>query len=316
MKQLFVFLLSLPVTGIAQNAIIPRDTSFTVISTFLKEQKNYPFIQIANPAVAKSVSKAENIVYQTIGSRDLHLDIFYPSAKSKAGYPGVLLIHGGGWRSGDRSQTIPIASQLAAKGYVAVAVEYRLTLEAVYPASVFDLKAAIRWMRANATMYNLDKNKIASLGFSSGGQLAALVGTTNGLSEFEGSGNNMQESSAVQAIIDVDGILAFKHPESAEGTVAANWLGGSFEEKPATWIDASPLTHAGKNTPPALFINSSLPRFHAGRDDLIKKLEPFKIYSEIHTLPDTPHPFWFFDPWFDKVVDFMVKFLDKVFKKG
>jgi acetyl esterase/lipase len=119
----------------------------------------------------------------------------------------------------------------------------------------------------------------------------------------------------VQAIIDIDGILAFHHPESAEGKVAAEWLGGTYEEKPGVWQDASALTHVSKNTPPCLFINSSNPRFHAGRDDMIKKLNDFGIYSEVHTFPDTPHPFWFFHPWFDPTVKYIVDFLDKVFKK-
>ncbi len=170
-------------------------------------------------------------------------------------------------------------------------------------------------MRANAFGYNLDKGKMASMGFSSGGQLAALLGTPNGLTSFEGSVKHINESSAFQAIIDVDGILAFKHPESAEGAVAAAWLGGSYEEKPAAWMEASPLTHVDTHTGPALFINSSNPRFHAGRDDMILKMNALSIYSEVHTLPDTPHPFWFFDPWFDDVVRFTTGFLDKVFEK-
>lgn len=313
MKKLIFFLI--PVTVLAQESSTPRDTSFTVYSTFIKEQKKFPFIRIANPPVSKNITAATNIIYKTIGNRQLHIDIFYPTTKNKNGYPGVVMIHGGGWRSGDRTQTIPIGQQLAAKGYVAIAVEYRLTPEAIYPESVYDLKALIRWMLANAKTYHLDQRKIATMGFSSGGQLAALVGTTNGLSAFEDSGDNRNHSSDVQAIIDVDGILAFKHPESEEGAVAASWLGGTYEEKPKTWLDASPLTHVDKKTPPVLFINSSLPRFHAGRDDMIKKMELFKTYTEVHTIADTPHPFWFFDPWFNMVVMYTVGFLDKVFKK-
>jgi pectinesterase len=151
---------------------------------------------------------------------------------------------------------------------------------------------------------------------SAGGLLAALVGTTNGIKKFEGNEGNIKESSAVQAIVDIDGILAFKHPESAEGKVAAEWLGGTFEEKPDVWTEASALTHTGRTTPPCLFINSSNPRFHAGRDNMIKILEGFGIYFEVHTLPDTPHPFWLFHPWFKPTLKYTVDFLDKVFKKA
>jgi pectinesterase len=169
-------------------------------------------------------------------------------------------------------------------------------------------------MRAHADEYSADTSKIAMLGVSAGGQLAALTGTTNGVKKLEGNGGNEKESSRVQAIIDIDGILAFKHPESAEGAVAAAWLGGTYEEKPEVWKEASALTHIDKNTPPFLFINSSLPRFHAGRDDVIKKLDNLKIYSEVHTIEDTPHPFWLFHPWFEPTVNFTVSFLDRIFK--
>ncbi|MEO5996000.1 MAG: hypothetical protein ABIN89_04720 [Chitinophagaceae bacterium] len=82
MRKLFVCLLSVPIIGKAQTINIPRDTSFTIDGTFIKEQKNFPFIRIANPPLSKSVSTGENIVYETIGSRQLHLDIFYPSVKN------------------------------------------------------------------------------------------------------------------------------------------------------------------------------------------------------------------------------------------
>jgi len=208
-----------------------------------------------------------------------------------------------------------MAQQLAANGYVAMTIEYRLSLEAQYPAAVEDIKAATRWLRANAKKYGIDKSKVATLGMSAGAQLATLAGTTNGVQKFEGKGGNATESSSVQAIVNIDGILAFHHPESEEGKVAAEFLGGTYEQVPAVWAEASPLNHTDKNTPPVLFINSSNPRFHAGRDDMIKKLDEYGIYHEVHTLRDTPHPFWFFHPWFAPTVKYTVAFLDKVFRK-
>lgn len=315
MKNVFLLLIFISNVVAAQQNDIPGDTSFTVRSTFVKESKKRPFIKVAEPAMPKGVLCKQNVVYASIGNRKLYADVFYPAKKSAKGYPGVVMVFGGGWKSGDRSQNVPMAQQLAAKGYVAVTIDYRLSLETKYPAAVHDVKAAIRWLRANAKQYNLDASKIATLGMSAGGQLAALVGATNGNSKLEGDEGNIEQSSDVQAIIDMDGILAFHHPESAEGTVAAEWLGGTYAEKPEIWAEASALTYAGKNTPPMLFINSSNPRFHAGRDDMIKKLNAYGIYSEVHTFPDTPHPFWFFHPWFGPAVNYTVGFLDKVFKK-
>jgi pectinesterase len=316
MKNLILLAILLPIITTAQQPEIPHDTSFTVYSAFVKERKKYPFIEIANPSTSKEVSSKKDIVYSSPGKRDLHADVFYPAKKSKKGYSGVLLIFGGGWKSGDKSMSEPMARQLAANGYVAVAIEYRLSPEEQYPAALHDAKAAIRWMRANATKYNLDKSKIAVHGVSAGGQLAALVGTTNAIAKFEGNGGNPKQSSTVQAIIDIDGVLAFKHPESQEGKVAAEWLGGTYEEKPSTWEEASALTHTSKNTPPILFVNSSTPRFHAGQEDMINKLNTYKIYSEVHTIADTPHPFWLFHPWFEPTMNNTINFLNKVFKKA
>lgn len=299
------------------NAGIPRDTSYTVHSTFEKLHKQYPFIEIVEPELPEGVVRKENIIYRTMEGRHLQMDIFHPeqnAASSAREYPGVLLIHGGGWRTGDNSLMHPMAQELAARGYVIAAVEYRLSLEAPYPAAVHDLKAAVRWLRAHAEEIRLDTAKIAVFGTSAGGQLAALVGTTNGMHKLEGAGDYPKHSSAVQAIIDIDGVLAFKHPESEEGSMAAAWLGGSYQEVPKNWEEASALTHVGKHTPPVLFISSSFPRFHAGKADMIKLLEAHDIYWEAYTIEDSPHSFWLMHPWFAPTLSFSANFLDKVFK--
>ena len=206
------------------------------------------------------------------------------------------------------------AIEMASKGYSCFDIEFRLSLEAPYPAAIFDVKNAIQYIKKNARKFNVDINKIAVLGCSSGGQMAALIGTTNGKTDFEDSKPYNKFSSKVDAIVDVDGTLAFKHPESAEGTVAGLWLGGSYEEIPTIWEQAAPLNQTDKNTPPILFINSSIPRFHAGRDDMIAKLNKYGIYSEVKTIENSPHSFWFLNPWFDETIEHTTQFLDKLFK--
>jgi acetyl esterase/lipase len=302
------------IVALAQEADFPRDTSYTVHSAYKKLHKKYPFIKVVDPHLPEGVGVQEEIVYKSLGQRKLHLDVFYPQNKSEKS-PAVLLIHGGGWRTGDRSLMVPMAQQLAKRGYVAATVEYRLSLEAPYPAAVHDLKAAVRWLRANAGDYAIDTGRIAAFGTSAGGQLAALLGTTNGMQKLEGEGPYSNYSSAVQAIIDVDGVLAFKHPESEEGTMAGQWLGGSYEEVPEIWEEASALTHTDETTPPVLFISSSYPRFHAGKNDMIKILEVNNIYSEAHAIPDTPHSFWLMHPWFEPTLEYTAGFLDKIFKQ-
>jgi pectinesterase len=224
------------------------------------------------------------------------------------------MIHGGGWRSGNKSQMQVMAQEIASKGYSCFAIEYRLSLEAKYPEGIYDIKNAIKFIKDNAEKFHVDPNKIAVLGCSSGGQLAALIGTTNDNLAFEDVGFKSKSSSKVNAIIDVDGILAFKHPESKEGEMAAFWLKGSYEENPENWKNASALSHTNKSTPPILFINSSFERFHAGRDDMIAILKENKIYSEVKTIENSPHSFWFFQPWFDEMTKYITQFLDKIFK--
>jgi pectinesterase len=300
---------------------IPRDTSFTVYGSFKKERGKYPFISIVRPQLPDGVATDENVVYVEHGNRQLHLDIFYPANKVAGPYPGVILIHGGGWRSGDRSHQVPMAQQLAARGYVAAAVEYRLSPEAGYPAAIHDIKAAIRWLRENADKYHIDSGKIAVSGCSAGGQIASLIGVTNGLVKFEGL-EAPDFSSDVQAIVNIDGLLDFTSVEARsfedvpdKPSSAGNWFGGRYREKPDLWKEASPIYYASEKTPPIIFINSSIPRFHVGRDEMIEKLEKIGVYYEVHTLPDTPHPFWLFHPWFETTVELVDNFLKQVFKK-
>ena len=214
-----------------------------------------------------------------------------------------------------------MARKLAELGYVCFTPEYRLSPEAIYPAGVYDIKSVIRWVRKNANKYNIDETKIVAAGHSAGGELAAMMGATNNMNEFEGDGCNKNNSSHINAVIDIDGLLAFIHPESGEGddsrgiSAATAWFGSSKTENPDLWKKGSPLTHVGPQTPPILFLNSSVNRMHAGREDFISVLDQYGIYSEVKTFIGSPHSFPLFDPWFDSTVQIMDAFLNKVFEK-
>lgn len=298
------------------------DTSYSTWSAYRKMLKDYPNVKIISEKPLPDVAEKRNIPYCTTGSRKLYLDAFYPSVKKTHTYPAILIIHGGGWRSGNRGQHIPLAQRLAALGYACFTADYRLSTEALYPAAVYDLKSAVRWIRANAEAFHADTSRIAVLGFSSGGELAAFIGTTNNDPQFEGGNCNLNYSSQVQAIVDIDGTLSFVHPESGEGddshsiSAATYWFGYPKKDKPQLWKDASPLAHAGKSTPPVLFLNSSVARMHAGRDDFRKILDKYGTYSEVHSFPDAPHSFCLFEPWFGPTVTYISGFLKKVFVDG
>ncbi|RXP46898.1 alpha/beta hydrolase [Lutibacter sp. HS1-25] len=290
----------------------PIDTSYTVNSTYNKLIKKYPQIKIITSQTYQNVSEKRAIVYKEIGERKLHIDAFLNTSKTDS--PAVILIHGGGWKSGNKSLMEPLAQKIASKGYTCFTVEYRLSPEAIYPVGIYDVKNAIQFIKSNAIKFNIDPTKVAILGCSSGGQMAALIGTTNNNLAFENADSNYTESSAVRAIVDIDGVIAFKHPDSFEGEVAGKWLGGNSQEKLTTWLQASALTHTNKNTPPILFIGSQYPRFLAGNNDMVKILDQYGIYHQKKIIENTPHSFWLFHPWFEETSTYIIHFLDKIFK--
>lgn len=298
---------------------IPKDTTYTAWSTYQKLKKQYPQIAIVKPLQSDKIGQRFNVPYATVKSagtpRELRADLFYPKEIKKK-LPGVILIHGGGWRSGDKFMNTPLAQQLALNGYFVMSVEYQLSLEAKYPASVYNLKAAIRWLRGNAQKFGLNENFIAIVGGSAGGQLASLTGATNGNPQFEGDHGYPEFSSEVQAVVDLDGLLDFTDPENLAVKRTANsadvyWLEGHYDSIPDKWRTASPLYQVTKKSPPFLFINSSQARFHAGCKSMTAKLESMNIKSEVIELKDAPHSFWLFDPWFEPMTDNIISFLNR-----
>ena len=250
-----------------------RDISYNSVTAFSKDIKKYPHIKLVPEFTFETVSEEREISYCSVGKRVLKIDVFQNTTQKDGLRTAIIIIHGGGWRSGDKSQHFPLAQKLASLGYVCFTPEYRLSTEAIFPAAIYDLKSAIRWVRANAKKYNLDPEKIVISGFSAGGELAAFLGTTSNMPLFEGDCCEKGVSSNVNAIIDMDGTLSFVHPDSGEGddskgtSAATYWFGSSKKENPMLWEAASPLGYVGEKTPPTLFINSSVDRMHAGRDD-------------------------------------------------
>ena len=337
---LLLILLLLPAAARADRDF-PVDDSFNVHSAFEKAHKQYPHIEIARVVPAGDTRILRDLVYHQIeagvrgetdekgsegergddvrGVRALHLDLFRPKETGKA-RPAVLLVHGGGWRSGNRTLQEPMAIYLANRGFVAATVEYRLSLEAQYPAGIQDIKAALGWLRANADQYGIDRQRIAILGASSGAQMATLVGVTAGLDAFATELSRGRDS--VQAIVNLDGVVSFTTPMALKHendprknpSAAGAWFGGRFEEVPDLWRQASPLEYAGAGSPPTLFVNSSHPRFHAGRDQYIARLNAANIPSAVMTHEDSPHPFWLFKPWFDPTAERVAEFLQRQLK--
>lgn len=209
MKNLFVFLFIL--FGVI-NATFAEKTQ-------PKKQQNVPVKQTDND----SFVVFENISYVTNGLPLQQLDLYLPKEDKTAAkpVPVVIVIHGGGWANGskDLPKFVEWSRFYAANGYAVANINYRLRPEFLLPAQIIDAKSAVRWLRANAKKYNLDVNHFASFGSSAGGHLAAVLGTSAHVNEFD-QGENLDQSSIVQAVVDFCGPSDFlTRPTSKSSTV-------------------------------------------------------------------------------------------------
>jgi acetyl esterase/lipase len=146
----------------------------------------------------------QGLEYANPDNQHLQLNLARPK-ESEGKLPAVVCIHGGGFRAGDRKRWDGLCKKLAERGYVAITVTYRLAPKYQFPAAVNDVKAAVRWLRANAEKYHVDPDRIAALGDSAGGHLAQFLGVTGDIAQFEGDGGNGGQSSGVTCVVNYYG---------------------------------------------------------------------------------------------------------------
>ncbi len=207
-----------------------------------------------------------NIEYARAGEKSLLLDLYLP-AEGASKLPVIVWVHGGGWATGDKGDAGP-AARMTAKGYAVASINYRLSWEARFPAQIEDCKAAIRWLRANASRYNLDAGRIGVWGSSAGGHLAALLGTSGDVRELEGGLGNNDQSSRVQAVIDWYGPADFLKMQSE--SLACSVIDHDSPVSPETLLlgcpiqlcqdrsrRASPVTYATADDPPFLIMHGT-----------------------------------------------------------
>lgn len=298
------------------------DNTYTSETTYKKLVGDYPFMSIPNITAPPSVKEIKNLTYVRYGKRALQLDLYLPAKKSRSTRPAIVFVHGGGWRSGYRTNFTPFAIGMAERGYVAATISYRLSPEAQYPAAIHDVKAAIQWLRAHAKQYGVNPEQIAVGGGSAGGQIASLVGVTSGLTKFDPQIKHKLISSDVQAIVNIDGLSDFTsaaarfHEDDPRKnpSAASAWFGGRYVEKTTLWHEASPIFYVNENTPPILFLISAQERFSVGHKEMVEKMKLFGVPWQVSQVPDTPHSFWLFDPWLQPSIEIVASFLDQQFK--
>jgi acetyl esterase/lipase len=225
-----------------------------------------------------------------------HLQVNLARPKTGAGpFPAVVCIHGGGFRAGTRESYNALCVKLAAQGYVAITVTYRLAPAYPFPAAVQDCKAAVRWLRAQAATYHVDPQRIGAMGGSAGGHLAHFLGLTAGVAAFEGAGNR-EQSSAVNCVVSYYGPTDFtkSYGKSVDAhEVLPLFFGGNLEQKRREHIVGSPLNWVTPFAAPTLCIHGTDDKYVAHEQAvwMVDRLRASGVEAELLTLPGAGHGF-------------------------
>jgi len=272
-----------------------------------------PAVQLTMPEAPYGVQVVSPVLYgqvpgQPVWEGGLYLDLFLPTPRPTKRAPAVLYLHHGGWRSGDRSYGMypwhaPI---LAAHGFVVGSASYRFSSVAPFPAQLHDVKAAVRWLRANAVAYGIDPDRIGAWGDSSGGHLAGLLGTTGERADLEGDCGSPGWSSKVQAVVTRCAPTDLRALPQDQADV----LDALFDGPPSATAElrelASPVVHVSSQSAPFLIV-------HGTQDETVPidqarlmadRLVEHGVDVTLHTiegayhnlLPDIDPP-WGSEPW-------------------
>jgi acetyl esterase/lipase len=227
---------------------------------------------VLSPALVRSDEKTadKDVVYRTVGTRKLFLDIYFPQTPAPAaGYPLIVSIHGGAWAYADRHNDL-ILRKLTDHGFALASVDYRLSGEAKYPAQIDDVRDSVRWLVQHAGSLHIDTNKVVATGISAGGHLALLLGLSQSPSD-----HTIKAVCALYGPADLAEILPPKMRGDTNNAVAA-LLGGSVSEKLALAREASPITYVRKDSVPILL-------FHGEKDELVPIAQSIALDNALKT---------------------------------
>jgi acetyl esterase/lipase len=240
-----------------------------------------------------------NVPYCEQGDPYQRCDLYTPI--DSGSYPGIIMIHGGAWVAGDKANDSGHARKIASNGYVVMVINYRLAPKHKHPAQIDDCFEALSWMSRNSEELNVDLSRLGVWGYSAGGHLAALVAT-----------NPRSDLPRVRACV-AGGAPCDLELIPSESSVLAGFLGGTRQEIPDVYAEASPIQHVSSDDPPILL-------FHGDGDKLVPiqfaermrgRLESKSVPHEFMTLPRKSHIMAFVDP---KALNASIQFFNKHLK--
>lgn len=295
----------------------------------------YPSKTLEVAPVKTEVKQVSGVVYEQVPSRGypnvpMQLDLLQPQKKTRM--PAIVFVTGGGFINANRDNGVQLRNYLAEKGYVVASITYRVAPTAKFPQHLEDVKASIRYLRAHADQWNIDKDRIGIIGGSAGGYLSAFAGTTSGMKTFD-KGENLQESSKVSCAVDLYGLSDLSQvgmdysPEvqqlhKSAGATEALWVNGSpvFGGKdggvladPKATEAANPIAYIGKNSAPMLLMHGTADKVVSpGQTDLLyQALKAKGVPAERYEIPGAAHGgvYWVQDKVLQVIGDFFDRYL-------
>lgn len=261
-----------------------------------------------------------DVSYVTNGHERQKLDLYLPVGDGP--FPVIVWVHGGAWLEGNKSN--PPAARFVQDGYAVASINYRLSQHAIFPAQIEDCKAAVRWLRAHAGEYRLDPQRFAAWGESAGGHLVALLGATGDIRDFD-VGENLEQSSAVQAVVDWYGPTDFLQMNPQAGKLGAmdhdapdspesKLIGGPIRDNPDKVLRASPIHYVTYKDPPFLIMHGDKdPLVPHGQSEILEAaLKDANVPVQLYTVKGAGHG-GFKDPKVNELLEaFFAKYLKPV----
>jgi acetyl esterase/lipase len=275
----------------------PEYKPFDVYGWFLLSVATQKTPMVMNPfmPVPDNIIMTADVIFKEVDDIKLGVDVYQPKG-DRTPNPLILIIHGGYWKSGNKSVHVQQGVEFAELGYTAASINYRLSGDHKFPAVIEDIRDSIKYLTEHATEFNIDPERIVTYGGSAGGHLSAFVGlaaNTKGKSYIEGI-----NPATIKGIISLYGMHDLTLHIQREHPFTQQFIGKTYEEAKDTYRDASPIHHVDKNDPPVLLIHGSLDGSVSVKnsDALAKKFKELGVPYTYDRVEGWPHGMDFFSP--------------------
>ncbi|HEY5510305.1 MAG TPA: alpha/beta hydrolase [Prolixibacteraceae bacterium] len=286
---LFAVLMSIPRIWSAMNPKKAPMGYYFEIPTMIALVTGLESMIDRNPPMPENVLETKDIEYKNINGKSLQMDIYQPKGLAKPA-PLLVFIHGGGWKSGKRSDYLVYLTHFAKLGYVTATVSYRLTDIAPYPACVEDIRDAVQFLYLNGEKYNYDPDRICLIGGSAGSHLAMLAGY--GWKKKDAPADStISDKHKIKAVVEIYGPTDFTTEYARNHSLITGFLRHTYQEAPELFVEASPIIYVSKNSPPTLILQGNRDMLVSWTQaELLKhKLDSLGVPNVYCLVPGWPH---------------------------